>query len=72
VSGCQNNLEVGDPLSPDQVGNYKSREIKGAGGFVYHYQDLAFHDWFYRTPSTGAGGKYSFNGNFTTGAGPLC
>jgi hypothetical protein len=66
VSGCQNNLEVGDPLTPDQGGNYGNYPVVGVGGFVYHYQDLAFHDWFYRTPSTSTGGKYSFVGNFTT------
>jgi len=66
VGGCQNNLEVGDPLTPDQDGDYKTNPIVGDGGFVYHYQDLAFHDWFFRTPSTSAGGAYSFVGNFTT------
>ena len=39
--------------------------VPGVGGFVYHTQDLAFHDWFYRTPSTSTGSKYSFVGNFT-------
>jgi hypothetical protein len=69
--GCQNNLEVGDPLTPDQVGYFHTNPITGVGGFVYHYQDLAFHDWFFRTPSTGAGGLYSFVGNFTHAAPPL-
>jgi hypothetical protein len=72
VTGCQNNLEAGDPLTPDQVGNYGNFPITGAGGFVYHYQDLPFHDWFYRTRSTSAGGLYSFAGTFTTSAGPVC
>jgi hypothetical protein len=66
VGGCQNNLEVGDPLTG--VAFYTIAR----GGFLYHYQDLAFHDWFYRTPSTGTGGLYSFKGNFTTDAGPVC
>lgn len=55
VSGCQGspqfpaNLEVGDPLTPDQLGSFVNYPVVGVGGFVYHYQDLAFHDWFYRT-----------------------
>ncbi len=65
VGGCQNNLETGDPLTPDQAGNFPNYPVPGVGGFVYHTQDLAFHDWFYRTPSTSTGSKYSFVGNFT-------
>ena len=67
VGQCQNNLEVGDPLT-----GVAEFSIKGAGGFTYHFQDLAFHDWFYRTRSQGTGGKFSFQGVFTTDAGPLC
>jgi hypothetical protein len=67
VSGCQTNLETGDPLTG--VGSF---EIQGAGGFLYSFQDEAFHDWFYRTPSTGTGGMFSFEGTFTTDAGPRC
>ena len=66
VSGCQNNLEVGDPLS----GTLKS--VAGVGGFTYHYQDLAFHDWFYRTPSTSAGGSGSFSGKLPGGGQAAC
>jgi hypothetical protein len=65
VGGCQNNLETGDPLSPGEIGNYPAHPVVGVGGFVYHYQDLAFHDWFYRTPSSSTGGKFSFTGTFT-------
>jgi hypothetical protein len=57
VSGCQNNLEVGDPLSGTETSI-------GGSGFNYHMQDLAFYDWFYRTPSHGTGGKFSFLGAF--------
>jgi hypothetical protein len=64
--GCQNNLEVGDPLTPDQDGNFPNYTVVGTGGFAYHYQDLAFHDWFYRTPSTSTAHKYSFVGNFSS------
>ena len=59
VAGCQNNLEVGDPLA------FKTKfSVTGTGGFAYNFSDYAFHDWFYRTPSSGAGGQYSFQGTF--------
>jgi hypothetical protein len=65
VSGCQNNLEVGDPLTGTvaTIGDPNT-------GFNYHVQDLAFKDWFYRTPSEGTGGSYSFFGSFTSAAPP--
>jgi hypothetical protein len=66
VSGCQNNLETGDPLSPGEIGNYPNFPVTGDGGFVYHFQDMAFHDWFYRTPSSSTGGRYSFMGIFVS------
>ena len=67
VSGCQNNLEVGDPLSGTQF------STTGVGGFVYHYQDEAFMDWFYRTRSNGTGSRYSFQGVFSRSSlQPLC
>ncbi len=47
VTGCQSNLEVGDPLSGT------STTIK-LGGFTYHPQELAFFSWFYhQKPSLG-------------------
>jgi hypothetical protein len=69
VGGCQNNLEVGDPLS----GTLSAMPTPaGVTGFTFHQQDLAFHDWFYRTPSdtpatpsSATGGKYSFLGTFS-------
>lgn len=67
VSHCQDNLEVGDPLT-----GVAFIDLTGEGGFVYHVQDLAFHDWFYRTPSQGTGGMYSLFGTFASDAGPLC
>ncbi len=62
VSGCQNNLETGDPLT-----GVVTASIVGDGGFTYHYQDEAFLNWFYRTPSTATGGKGSFLGTFPGG-----
>jgi len=62
VSGCQNNLEVGDPLTGTPF-------LVVFNGFTYHPQELAFFDWFYRTPSMGTGGKFSFEGKFTSSQG---
>jgi hypothetical protein len=62
VGGCQGNLEVGDPLTGTPY-------ILKYNGFTYHPQELAFFDWFFRTPSNGTGGKYSFEGTFTTAQG---
>ncbi len=57
VSGCQNNLEVGDPLTGTAyTGTFN--------GFTYHPQELAFFSWFYRVASTATGGKFSFEGTF--------
>ena len=63
VSGCQNNLEVGDPLTGT---NYALSE----NGFTYHPQELAFFSWFFRqNPSIGTGGKYSYKGTFSSAQG---
>jgi len=62
VSGCQNNLEVGDPLTGTPF-------LVQFNGFTYHPQELAFFDWFFRTPSMGTGAKYSFEGTFKTAQG---
>ena len=66
VGGCQNNLEVGDPLSGTQF------PTVFMNGFFYNMQELAFFDWFFDTPSLGAGGVYSNNGSFTTPAVEPC
>jgi hypothetical protein len=63
VSGCQTNLEVGDPLSGT---NYPNVTINA---FTYHLQELAFFSWFYGPPSIGAGGKFSDHGTFTSAQG---
>lgn len=55
VSGCQANLEVGDPLTGTLFG-----EIEMTNGFTYHPQELAFFSWFFgQVPSWGIGGWYS-------------
>jgi hypothetical protein len=62
VGGCQNNFEVGDPLTGTPFDlTYKN--------FQYHPQELAFFSWFYRTKSTGTAGKFSFEGTFTAAQG---
>jgi hypothetical protein len=64
VSGCQTNLEVGDPLSGTNFSDT-------VGGFTYNPQELAFFSWFYRqSPSLGVNGWYSDQGTFTTYSAP--
>lgn len=64
VTGCQSNLEVGDPI----------KEVIPVGS--YHVQEQAFASWFYNPSgpsgrySTGVNGWYSSNGTFTTAAAP--
>jgi hypothetical protein len=67
VSGCQNNLEVGDPLSGTDA-----PPIVGPNRFTYHLQELAFFSWFFQTPSIGIHGWFSNNGTFLKDAGPPC
>ena len=66
VSACQNDLEVGDPLS-----GTLAPAIPMPNGFKYHPQELAFFSWFIGGPSYAAGGKYSSNGTFS-GFAKLC
>ena len=66
VSGCQGNLENGDPLT----GTMFPDVTMATNNYTYHLQELAFRSWFYNShfkPSIGAGGKFSNNGTF---AGP--
>jgi hypothetical protein len=64
VSGCQSNLEVGDPLSGTTV-------AVSTSGHTYHPQELAFFSWFYHSsPSLGVNGLFSSNGSFTSAAAP--
>jgi hypothetical protein len=66
VSGCQANLEVGDPLS-----GTLSQIYMASNKYTYHVQDLAFTSWFYgEQPSTGVNGWYSFLGTLLSPAAP--
>jgi hypothetical protein len=66
-SGCQGNLEVGDPLSGTE-----GPRIVMPNGFTYHLQELAFFSWFYNSRSVGVNGWFSDNGTSLTDAGPPC
>ena len=67
VSGCQNNLEVGDPLTGT---NAVTKTMPN--GFTYHLQELAFYSWFFDSTSIGAGGLFSDDGTFVANAGAVC
>jgi hypothetical protein len=59
-SGCQSNLEVGDPLSGTSVA------VAMPNGVTYHPQELAFASWFCdQVPSRAVNGWYSSNNTFT-------
>jgi hypothetical protein len=68
VGGCQNNWEVGDPLSGTLF-----PAITMPNGVTYNPQETVFWSWFYSKDhgaffqNETAGGKYSMNGTF---AGP--
>ncbi|MBO0733741.1 MAG: hypothetical protein J2P49_05360 [Methylocapsa sp.] len=65
VSGCQNNWEVGDPLTGKDY-----PVIKMANGVTYNPQETVFWSWFYSKDHDAyfqqmtAGGKYSMHGTF--------
>jgi hypothetical protein len=67
VPGCQGNLEVGDPLTGNNV-----KPVVGSNGFTYNLQELAFFSWFYGAPSIAVNRWFSDNNTFTTDAGPVC
>jgi len=73
-SACQNNLEVGDPLSPGfPTSPPYNPFLVTMNGSTYTLQELAYYSWFYRqSPSIGSGGQFSDNGTFTTDAGAVC
>lgn len=65
VTGCQSNLEVGDPLTG-------SNSTVFTPGFNYHVQDLAFFSWFARQqPSIAVNGWYSTLNAFASPP-PVC
>jgi hypothetical protein len=65
-SGCQSNLEVGDPLSGTQFPTVTLNSMP------YHPQELAMFSWFMGTPSLGVDGDFSNNATFTSDAGSIC
>ena len=72
VGGCQNNLEVADPLT-----GLEAPRIFMPNGFTYHLQELAFFSWFFGNvndgpPSIGIHRWFSDNDSFTSNAGPVC
>lgn len=67
VFGCQANLEVGDPLTGNNI-----PAVTMPNGFTYHLQELAFFPWFFGGKSFSVNGWYSDNNTFTTDAGPPC
>jgi len=68
VTGCQGNLEVGDPLS-----GIEFPALVAPNGVTYNPQELAFFSWFFRqSPSLGVNGWYSDNGTFSSDAGAVC
>jgi hypothetical protein len=68
VTACQNDLEVGDPLSGTSF-----PPVTMPNGVSYAPQELAFFSWFFRqSPSLGVNGWYSDNGTFTSGQATVC
>jgi hypothetical protein len=62
VSGCQNNLEVGDPVTGTAF-------TVTLNGFTYHPEDLVFLPWFSRqSPSPSVNGWYTFLNTFSSPA----
>ncbi len=62
VGGCQNNLEVGDPVT----GKAFTVTSTGLFPFTYHPEDLVFLPWFARiSPSTSVNGWYTFLNGFS-------
>ena len=60
VGGCQNNLEVGDPVTGHAF-------TVTLNGFTYHPEDLVFYPWFARIqPSTSVNGWYTFLNEFSS------
>ncbi len=65
--GCQNTLEVGDPLTGTSMPG-----VTMSNGYTYHLQELADFSWFLGGDPLGVNGWYSDNGTFRVNAGPVC
>ncbi len=68
---CQDNLEVGDPLTGTVYGGGAGIKLKG---FTYHPQELVYFNWFTQQTKYakyGADDVYSMSGTFTSPA-KLC
>ncbi len=66
IGVCQNNLEVGDPLT----GTFLPA-VQMPNGYAYRMQETAFFSWFFgQIPSLGFDGWYSSGGTFRTPAAP--
>jgi hypothetical protein len=65
AGSCQNNLEVGDPLSPGFSTPTNPFSVLMPNGVTYTLQELTYFSWFYGGASFGSGGLYSDNGTFT-------
>ena len=62
VSGCQNNLEDGDPVT----GRAFTVAMGGLSPFTYHPEDLVFLPWFARIkPSSSVNGWFTFLNSFS-------
>lgn len=60
VSGCQSNLETGDPVTGIAF-------TVALNGFTYHPEDLVFLPWFaHQSPSTSVNHWYTFLNTFST------
>jgi hypothetical protein len=69
VSGCQGNLEVGDPLT-GTVFPVNGNTRPGSNNPTYHMQELALFGWFF-DENYGVNSTYSTRGTFGSGA-TLC
>jgi hypothetical protein len=66
---CQDNLEVGDPLSEGFGTPSNPFSVVGTNGLTYSVQELAYYSWFFGTTTLGVGaggvGNFSNNGSFS-------
>jgi hypothetical protein len=66
AGGGQDNLEVGDPLSPGfGTPTNEWTVVSPANSITYHLQELAMFSWFYGGTNLGIAGHYSNHGTFT-------